>query len=462
MMPLIKEATNILTVLKTTAGIWDAETCGGITSEYPSVIIAGSECNVSSTVLYNDTNGNCFRCIGYTSVEAMKVIKNTTTVYVKVDITFEEMGGSTVTDKYVYYGSTYGTLPTPTYTGKEFLGWFTASSGGTEVTAATTVTTTNITQSLYAQWSTPIPTTRLGIWQYNGTYADQLWHTKALATLGSSYNGRDARLVFVYRTATTGTTYNADIQIDRIRYGTETFEMASTENWRRDNIAAAATIGSYATRLLDADEAVGTTANTAQKWCRDPNATTSASTGRLIPNYPSGAVYALYTESSSTALGDYFWAMSPVFEFTESTTRDILMAMDGDTCGILAVYIVDDNTTDFTPSLASPSDFFPIPQTVEPLITNVSFGADFNNFPFYICSWKVQNKDTNTTSALIKSNMSTTRYLPPLTSRGTIAYNASTSTIGVTGLDASDNCYITATAQVSGETVSTRDEAYIS
>jgi len=42
-----------------------------------------------------------------------------------------------------------GTLPTPTYTNAKFLGWFTAKSGGTQVTSTTTLTG-NIT--LYARW----------------------------------------------------------------------------------------------------------------------------------------------------------------------------------------------------------------------------------------------------------------------------------------------------------------------
>lgn len=49
------------------------------------------------------------------------------------------------------YGSTYGTLPTPTRTGYSFTGWFTDKSGGTQIKADTKVAiTTN--QTLYAQW----------------------------------------------------------------------------------------------------------------------------------------------------------------------------------------------------------------------------------------------------------------------------------------------------------------------
>lgn len=43
-----------------------------------------------------------------------------------------------------------GTLPTPTYPNATFVGWFTAKSGGTQVTSSTTISS-NIT--LYARWS---------------------------------------------------------------------------------------------------------------------------------------------------------------------------------------------------------------------------------------------------------------------------------------------------------------------
>lgn len=65
---------------------------------------------------------------------------------------FNANGGSTPTaSKSVTYGSTYGTLPTPTRANYIFLGWYTAASGGSKVTSGSTVgITTN--QTLYAHW----------------------------------------------------------------------------------------------------------------------------------------------------------------------------------------------------------------------------------------------------------------------------------------------------------------------
>lgn len=73
-------------------------------------------------------------------------------------VTFNANGGTTPTaSKTVVYGSTYGTLPTPTRSGYAFLGWFTDSSAGTQVTSSTTVNL-SANQTLYAHWvKTNIP-----------------------------------------------------------------------------------------------------------------------------------------------------------------------------------------------------------------------------------------------------------------------------------------------------------------
>ena len=81
-------------------------------------------------------------------------------------VTFAANGGSvSPTSKTVTYGSTYGVLPTPTRTGYTFTGWFTAASGGSQVTASTTVTTVS-NHTLYAHWTqNPTP----GLPAFDGT-----------------------------------------------------------------------------------------------------------------------------------------------------------------------------------------------------------------------------------------------------------------------------------------------------
>lgn len=67
-------------------------------------------------------------------------------------ITFDANGGSVGTpSKDVYYGSTYGELPTPVREGYDFVGWYTSSTGGVNKTANTTVSITD-NETLYAKW----------------------------------------------------------------------------------------------------------------------------------------------------------------------------------------------------------------------------------------------------------------------------------------------------------------------
>jgi uncharacterized repeat protein (TIGR02543 family) len=67
-------------------------------------------------------------------------------------VTFDAQGGEVEpASQQVTYDAAYGTLPTPTKTGHTFQGWFTEATGGTEVTAETTVKTAE-DHTLYAQW----------------------------------------------------------------------------------------------------------------------------------------------------------------------------------------------------------------------------------------------------------------------------------------------------------------------
>ena len=68
-------------------------------------------------------------------------------------VTFDANGGTTSTSsKTVTYDAAYGALPEPVRTGYSFGGWFTAASGGSKVTASSTVAIT-AAQALYAHWT---------------------------------------------------------------------------------------------------------------------------------------------------------------------------------------------------------------------------------------------------------------------------------------------------------------------
>lgn len=67
-------------------------------------------------------------------------------------VTFDPNGGRvSPASTAVTIGKPYGTLPTPTRTGYDFDGWYTRESGGTKVTATTSVGT-NPPTTLYAHW----------------------------------------------------------------------------------------------------------------------------------------------------------------------------------------------------------------------------------------------------------------------------------------------------------------------
>lgn len=74
-------------------------------------------------------------------------------------INFNANGGSVSTSyKQVKAGETYGDLPTPTRSGYTFDGWYTAASGGTQVTSSTTVNLSSDQITLYAHWTANVPT----------------------------------------------------------------------------------------------------------------------------------------------------------------------------------------------------------------------------------------------------------------------------------------------------------------
>ena len=68
-------------------------------------------------------------------------------------VTLDVNGGTaTITEFNVTYDGTYSSLPTPTRTCYTFNGWYTAQTGGSQVTSSTKVTITSA-QTLYARWT---------------------------------------------------------------------------------------------------------------------------------------------------------------------------------------------------------------------------------------------------------------------------------------------------------------------
>ena len=69
----------------------------------------------------------------------------------EIDASSEWTGSGTEVSKFLEPNSTYGTLPTPTRTGYEFLGWYTETTGGTRVYSSTSLVSQN-THTIFARW----------------------------------------------------------------------------------------------------------------------------------------------------------------------------------------------------------------------------------------------------------------------------------------------------------------------
>lgn len=96
-------------------------------------------------------------------------------------ITFNATGGSAAASKQVIFGETYGALPSSTRSGFTFLGWFTTQTGGTLVTADTTVTQ-SANHTLFARWNA-WPTVNAGPDQDIATASPLPWSPQCLVAV---------------------------------------------------------------------------------------------------------------------------------------------------------------------------------------------------------------------------------------------------------------------------------------
>lgn len=103
--------------------------------------------NTSATRTYTVVDGDTYQNgINYKTFTPIMTPNNYT-------ITFNpNTGNCSTSSKSVTYTKTYGELPTPTKTGYNFEGWFSAASGGTKITSSTILNTPE-NQTLYAHWS---------------------------------------------------------------------------------------------------------------------------------------------------------------------------------------------------------------------------------------------------------------------------------------------------------------------
>lgn len=100
-------------------------------------------------------------------------------------VTFNANGGSvSTTSKTVTNGSTYGILPTPTRNNYTFDGWYTAQSGGSKITASTSVNLAG-NQTLYAHWTYVAPVTvseKKNPWDFSSTPSRVIYYGNPFIT----------------------------------------------------------------------------------------------------------------------------------------------------------------------------------------------------------------------------------------------------------------------------------------
>ena len=99
---------------------------------------------------WEDAKGNLYSTITSDMGEVITLTRNLT---IRYKVSFNANGGTvSISGKMVTDGKTYETLPTPVRAGYNFAGWYTEKSGGTKITAGTTVDLV-APQTLYAHWT---------------------------------------------------------------------------------------------------------------------------------------------------------------------------------------------------------------------------------------------------------------------------------------------------------------------
>ena len=216
----VKTLTAYFT-LKSYTVTWNAN--GGTVSPASTTKTHGSTLGTlptptrASTAEYSYTFAGWFTATsGGTQISSTTTVTGNVTYYAhwtatkrSYTATFNGNGGSTPSPSSITkeYNTALGTLPTCTRTGYTFLGWYTASSGGTKI-STTTVVTKDITY--YAQWS--INSYTLTFNPNGGTVtptSKDLEYNSAYGTLPTPTRASDAQYTYTFAgwyTAATGGT----------------------------------------------------------------------------------------------------------------------------------------------------------------------------------------------------------------------------------------------------------------
>jgi hypothetical protein len=147
----------------------------------------------------------------------------------------------------------------------------------------------------------------------------------------SDYVGETVRLVFSHQTAPSGTTFRADLQLDEINVNGSTYTFETT-----GDLTGWQTSTSSQSTYTSVSWSSVTTGTSGTRWLRDSGGTGSSSTG-LTTGGDNTSFY-LYTETSGSSNGFYYWLRSPEITLTSSTLT-FYEARYGGTIGDFDVYV---------------------------------------------------------------------------------------------------------------------------
>lgn len=154
----------------------------------------------------------------------------------------------------------------------------------------------------------------------------------------SNFVGCTVRLIFAHQTAASGTTYRADLQLDEINVNGSTYTFETT-----GDLTGWQTSTSSQSTYTSVSWSAVTTGTSGTRWLRDSGGTSSSSTG-LTTGGDNTSFY-LYTETSGSSNGFYYWLRSPEITLT-SGTLTFYEARYGSTIGDFDVFL--DITTSST------------------------------------------------------------------------------------------------------------------
>ena len=154
----------------------------------------------------------------------------------------------------------------------------------------------------------------------------------------SAYIGKTVRLIFSHQTAPSGTTYRADLQLDEITVNGSTYTFETS-----GDLTGWETSTSSQSSYDNVSWAAVTTGTSGQRWLRDSGGTSSSGTG--LTSGGNNTSFYLYTETSGSSNGFYYWLKSPEITISSSVLT-FYEARYGSTIGHFNVYVEETPVTE--------------------------------------------------------------------------------------------------------------------